>query len=76
MSFLTEFDDANLTAEAQSTNPRLKRWVSQKGGGTRRTYVCNLCGETIDTESAGSKPTVHSATAIEGHKQQHLEGKL
>jgi arginyl-tRNA--protein-N-Asp/Glu arginylyltransferase len=60
------------TFVAKMKNKRVKRWVSARGGN-QRSYVCNICGYLIDTESANYKPTKHAEKAIEEHKDAHLE---
>lgn len=54
MAALDKFDDPKLTARAKETNPRVKRWVSVSGGGSRRVYTCNLCEALIDSRACSA----------------------
>lgn len=43
------------------------RLVRSVEGSHRRSYVCNVCGKVVDTESSHHRPTRHSAEAIVYH---------
>lgn len=48
-------------------------WYARRVTSGRRTYVCYICGQRIDTESASRQSrTSHADRAIEAHRRLHL----
>lgn len=52
---------------------KIKHWYGRKGGSVQRKYVCHICDQVIDTESAKSAMTKHAEEAIENHGIGHLK---
>jgi hypothetical protein len=67
MAMLDKYNDDPRNAIARERRPRVKRWVGVNGGSSERRYVCYLCDEVIDTESAKYAPTKHAEQAIADH---------
>ena len=72
MNLLDAYDDDSLTAIARKKRPRLQRWISNSGNRNCRDYICNICGELIDSESGRHRETKHAEDAIRNHRDKHL----
>lgn len=53
------------------TGSNARNIVGRRGGSSRRQYVCNICGDIVDTESAKYSMTRHASEAIDRHVAMH-----
>jgi hypothetical protein len=63
--------DKVLTLKARDRKPKVRSWLSVVSGMSQRMYVCNVCGKTIDVESALWPQTKHAISSVAEHRLDH-----
>lgn len=70
---LTEIDEKypRALAKARKDDARVKHIVGKRGGSSRAEYICNVCGATVDKESAKYPMTKHAREKVDAHAATH-----